>query len=191
MNFNEPIFEKTFENKTIKEDEWRSVDMEGCVLRSVDLSSTNLSETRFVDTEFVDCNLSNAKIHGATFQDVTFRHCKLLGLPFDQVNKFGFSVVFENCQLDHSTFFHLDLRQCTFKNSRMIGVDLAEADLTEVSMIQCDLQDAIFDGTQLEKADLRGSLGFIIDPEINKIRGAQFTRESLPGLLQKYQLRIE
>jgi hypothetical protein len=42
----------------------------------------------------------------------------------------------------------------------------------------------------LEKADLRTSFNYLIDPEVNKMRKAKFSIDGLPGLLGKYELEI-
>jgi len=50
---------------------------------------------------------------------------------------------------------------------------------------------AIFSHTNLERADLRTSYNFTIDPEMNRIRKAKFSLNNLPGLLDKYELDIK
>ncbi|MEO8582492.1 MAG: pentapeptide repeat-containing protein [Flavitalea sp.] len=56
---------------------------------------------------------------------------------------------------------------------------------------QCDFKDASFEHTILEKANLRISINYSIDPEANKITQAKLSLDGLPGLLTKYKLDIE
>ncbi|MCW3075998.1 MAG: pentapeptide repeat-containing protein [Bacteroidetes bacterium] len=73
----------------------------------------------------------------------------------------------------------------------MQEVDFSQADLSGSFFINCDLSRAVFDGTNLEKSDLRTSYNFTIDPERNKIKKARFSNAGLAGLLGKYDIIIE
>ena len=70
-------------------------------------------------------------------------------------------------------------------------VDFTEADLTGALFDNCDLSQARFERTNLEKADLRSSRNFSIDPEINKIKKAKFSIHGITGLLDKYEIEID
>jgi len=49
----------------------------------------------------------------------------------------------------------------------------------------------VFNYTNIEKADFLTSENFIIDPEINKIKAARFSKENISGLLYKYKIFIQ
>ena len=70
-------------------------------------------------------------------------------------------------------------------------MDFTEGNLKKVELLACELKDARFDHTNLEKADLRGSENYSIDPENNKVQGAKFSLLSISGLLDKYDLIID
>jgi hypothetical protein len=53
------------------------------------------------------------------------------------------------------------------------------------------LTGAVFDRTGLEKADFREALNFRIDPETNRIKGARFDLDGLPGLLVKWGIKVQ
>jgi fluoroquinolone resistance protein len=55
----------------------------------------------------------------------------------------------------------------------------------------CNMTAAIFDQTTLEKADLRTSYNYSIDPETNRIKKAKFSITGVAGLLDKYDIVIE
>jgi hypothetical protein len=43
----------------------------------------------------------------------------------------------------------------------------------------------------LEKADFRSAFNFSIDPEMNRMKKAKFSRTGVFGLLHKYNIEIE
>ena len=53
------------------------------------------------------------------------------------------------------------------------------------------LSGAIFENCNLEKCDFRSSSNFIINPEMNTIKGAKFSVGNITGLLQQYNIVIE
>ena len=145
----------------------------------------------FVECEFTSCNLSMVKIVKTVFRDARFRGCKMLGLRFDTCNEFGMTFGFENCTLDHSTFFETKIRKTVFKDSHLFEVDFSKADLSGSAFKNCDLSGATFDNTILDKSDFRTSYNFTIDPENNRIKKARFSLIGVPGLLAKYDIEID
>lgn len=115
----------------------------------------------------------------------------MLGLRFDTCNDFGFSVSFEDCQLNYTSFFKTKIKKTSFNNCQLLEVDFVEADLTSAVFDNCNLLLAVFENTILEKADFRTSHGYIINPEINRIKKARFSIWGIPGLLNQYDIDIE
>jgi uncharacterized protein YjbI with pentapeptide repeats len=115
----------------------------------------------------------------------------MLGLRFDTCNGFGLSFSFDNCQLNHSSFFKTVIKKTVFKNSTLLECDFTDSDLTSAVFDNCDLAHAVFYNTILEKAELRTSYNYSIDPEINRIKKARFSISGVPGLLEKYDIEIE
>lgn len=167
------------------------VEYENCRFLNCQLNKHDLSHAMFVDCSFEGCDLSMANIADAGFRKVHFKECKLLGLRFEHSTPLLFEVSFDNCQLNLASFYGMKLKGASFINCEMQETDLTEADLTQATITNCNLTGAMFDRTDLTKADLRGSEGFQIDPVENKVKGAQFSRESLDGLLGRFQIRID
>ena len=113
------------------------------------------------------------------------------GLRFDTCNDFGLSFSFENCLLNHSTFYKTKIKKTLFKNSQLNEADFSECDLTGSLFDNCDLTRAIFVNSILEKADFRTSYNFSIDPGINRIKKAKFSLTTVSGLLDKYDIEID
>jgi fluoroquinolone resistance protein len=93
--------------------------------------------------------------------------------------------------LNHSCFATTKIKKTTSKNSQLKEVDFTETDLTSVVFDRCDLTRATFENTVLDKADLRTSFNYSIDPEINRLKKARFSLAGIPGLLEKYNIEID
>lgn len=185
------VEDKVFEKQDFTTERLPAVHYEYCTFKNCNFSEGYLSNTRFLECDFIDCNLSSTNISGSTFQDVTFEGCKLLGLHFETSNPFGFAVQFKNCQLNHSSFYQMDLKYVQFSNSKLITADFTESDLSNSCLDGCDLQGAIFENTNLEKADFRKTTNYAIHPEKNSIKGAKFSLDGVAGLLAVYGVEIE
>jgi uncharacterized protein YjbI with pentapeptide repeats len=135
--------------------------------------------------------MSMANLNQTAFSNVAFKDCKMLGLRFDYCSKFGLSFSFENCTLNHSSFYQVKIKKTLFKNTSLQEVDFTESDMTEAILDSCDLDRSTFYATVLEKADLRTSFNYLIDPEINRIRRAKFSLQGAITLLHKYNIEID
>ena len=175
-----------FQNKEIKRGQYEYCVFIRCILKDVDLS-----KFVFIDCEFIDCDLTNANLDRTSFQNVRFKGSKLVGLRFDHCADFALSFDFVECRLDHASFYRKDIKKTNFFDTQLIEVDFTETNLTESVIKNCDLSRSIFNNTILERADLTSSIGFSIDPEVNKIKKARFSLQEVKGLLVKYNIIIE
>lgn len=164
---------------------------ENCRFISSDLSYADLSGITFANCFFDECNLSLIKLRETGLQDVQFKGCKLTGADFSKSNDFLFEVSFTNCILDNAIFYKKKNKGAKFNDCSLIETDFTEADLTEVQFNNCNLHRAFFNHTVLKNADFRTSYNFIIDPDINNLKKARFSVQGLPGLLARYDIRIE
>ena len=182
---------KIFEKENFSENELPKGDYEHCTFINCIFSEADISNINFSECEFNGCNMSMAKIKNTAFRDIQFKACKLLGLHFENTNPFLFSVGFENCLLNLSSFYKLRLKNTKFTNCSIHEVEFTEADLTNATFKNCDLSGAIFDNTVLEKVDFRSSYHFSINPELNRIKKAKFSLTTIVGLLHKYNIEID
>lgn len=176
--------------------EWRhdgfaGAEFENCTFRNGQWMAADLTGARFTDCTFEQCDLSNAVLRDAGFRTVTFKGCKLLGLQFDQCNTFLLAMHFEHCRLDFSSFRSLMLKGARFTGCSLIEVDFSGTDLSQTTFHESDLAGALFDETVLEGADLRDARNLVLDPERNRIKGAHFTLDGLPGLLMRHRIKID
>ena len=166
-------------------------DYENCRFENCIFSNTNLTDISFIESEFKNCDFSLAKLTNTAFRDIKFKGCKLMGLHFEDCNKFVLSTDFDSCKLNLSSFYKSNLRNTKFKDCSLHEVDFTESNLTCMIFDNCDLLRAIFAGTILEKADFRNSYNYSINPEINRINKAKFSMSGILGLLDKYNIEVE
>jgi uncharacterized protein YjbI with pentapeptide repeats len=115
----------------------------------------------------------------------------MLGLHFYDCDDFVLSFSFDNCTLNHSSFFGTKIKNTKFKDSQLQEVDFTDCDLTSAVLDNCNLVDAKFENTNIEKADFRTSINYSIDLENNKIKKAKFAYPGVIGLLDKYDIVVE
>jgi uncharacterized protein YjbI with pentapeptide repeats len=184
------------ENETFNRQDYTPVGLpEGeyshCTFNECNLADSDLSGIVFTDCIFSHCNLSMTKLKNTTLSNVQFDNCKLLGLHFNDCNKFLLSPAFRDCQLNYSIFYQLKLKKIRFANCSLEETDFSQADLAGAVFEHCNMNLAVFDNTILEGADLRSAYNYSIDPEKNRLRKARFSAAGLAGLLYKYQILIE
>jgi len=187
----ENFYDQTFDKRDFKANLLQKGEYESCTFKNCDLSEADLGDIRFIDCSFINCNLSLAKFKKTSFQDVKFKDCKMLGLRFEHCEPFNLSFSFDNCQLNHSSFYQVKLKKTVFNNCHLQESDFTESDLSSAVLDNCDLAGSTFENTILEKADLRTAYNYAIDPELNRIKRARFSLEGLPGLLGRYDIEID
>jgi fluoroquinolone resistance protein len=185
------IEDRSFERIDVSQIEFAQGDYDNCTFIHCNFSGTDLSGFNFSDCTFKGCNLSVAKLGKTAFRDTTFTDCKLTGLHFEDCSDFLFTPRFENCVLHLSSFYGLKLKKLIFRNCNLREVDFTEADLSGAHFDHCDLSGALFENTILEKADLRTSFNYSIDPKRNRIKKAKFSAAGIIGLLDKYDIEVE
>ena len=184
------FLDETFDKKDFTGTPLQKGAYENCVFNHCNFSTSDLSSIRFIDCIFIGSNLSLVRLDKTVLRDAQFRDCKMLGLHFEHCDPFGLSFSFESGVLDQSSFYRTKLKKTVFKSVQLKEVDLTECDLTSAVFDNCDLLRATFENTILEKADLRTSFNYSIDPERNRIKKAKFSLQGLPGLLNKYDIEI-
>ena len=121
---------------------------------------------------------------------MTFKDCKLLGIAFDACDDFLFQVYFENSVLDFASFANKKMPktkfiQCSLRETSFIGTKLKQS-----SFEKCDLSRAIFNNTDLTECNFTTATNYQIDPQFNLLKKARFSLHGIPGLLEKYDIKI-
>lgn len=191
MNKLEYFNEKIFDRENFSETCLVQGEYEKCKFINCNFSNLNLSKFRFVDCDFFDCNLAMIKSIDTTLQNIRFKSCKILGVQFENCYQLIISFSFDNCVLNHSSFYQMKIKKTLFINCEMKEVDFTETDISESIFDNCNLYHAIFNYTNIEKTDFRSSFNYSIDPEQNRIYKAKFSLVGITGLLNKYNIEIE
>lgn len=188
-----PAFKEneSFSNRNHAEKPFPIGEYEYCDFTNCDFSNADLSAYIFVECTFDNCNFSLAALHKTAFKDVKFTNCNLLGLNFQDCDPFLLEMNFKDCHLNLVSFFKLKLKGTTFKNCNLQEADFIEADLTDAVFEHCNLSRATFENTILEKADFRTAQNYSINPSLNRMRKARFSKEGIAGLLDQFDLNIE
>jgi fluoroquinolone resistance protein len=188
----EPAFieNKTFSKIDFTQSPIGKGEYEYCSFINCDFSNSDFSEIQFAECVFDSCNLSMVILVKTALRDIKFRNCKMLGLHFENCNKFGLLVYFEGCNLNHSSFYQAKLKNTIFKIVKLQEVDFTESDLSSSVFDNCDLTGATFENSNIEKADFRSAYNFCIDPGKNRIKKARFSLSGIAGLLTKYDLDL-
>ncbi len=185
------IENKSFKQENYTENPLPTSEYDSCSFSHCDFSSSDLSDVIFSDCRFDNCNLSMVNLTKTILRDVEFKECKILGVDFEVCNPFGIRMSFEDCVLNHSLFYKTNIKKTTFKGCLLHEVEFSEADLSSAVFENCDLERATFENTILEKVDFRTAYNFIINPEINRIKKAKFSKTNISGLLASYDISIE
>jgi len=182
--------DETFNNIDYSANKTIAREYDSCHFLNCNFSGTNLSDVVFADCEFENCNLSSAKIKDTSFQQVDFKSCKMLGLQFDECNEFGLSFSFEDCVLNHCSFYKTNIPKTIFSGCQLKEVDFTQAALTQASFNDSDLTQATFSKTDLRKAKFQTAINFSIDPTQNNINKAQFSLTNIKGLVDCFGIEF-
>jgi uncharacterized protein YjbI with pentapeptide repeats len=162
-----------------------------CLFQDIDFSSLDLRGHQFEESRFQSCNLSNAIVEGVGFKDVSFLDCKLLGVRFDTVNPFLLKMEFEKCNLSMSVFAGMKMIKTGFVDCDLSSTDFVEANLEGAIFTHSNLAGAIFESSNLKHCDFREAVNYQINPELNSISKAKFSRDSIDGLLANFGIILE
>ncbi len=164
--------------------EWEACTFSSCSFKT-------LSHHVFVDCIFEHCNLSNTHVADTAFRNCTFRDCKLMGVNFSSTREFGFEIHATRCNIDYTSFDRKKFYKSSFANCSFRGANFSEADLSKCKLENCDLSEAVFMQTNLSGMNFTTNHNFHIDPALNKVDKARFSRFALSGLLYNHDIVIE
>lgn len=181
---------KTFEKVIYFDKTINNREFDGCIFKNCDFSNSDFSHNTFIDCEFIDCNLAMTKLQNTSLKNVTFKTCKLLGIQFNECADFLFTVDFDDCVLDYSSFANKKMPKTRFANSSLKEVSFIACNLSNSVFENCNLDNAIFNETQLKEVNFLTAYNYKIDPEFNPMKKARFSNEGISGLLDKYDIKI-
>ena len=182
---------KTFEKVVAIDKKINNREFEDCIFKNCDFLNSDFSFNMFVDCEFIDCNLSMTKLTSTGLKSVHFKNSKLLGIHFHACDDFLFAVHFDECVLDYASFANKKMQKTIFNSCSLKEVTFIGTNLTNAVFENSNLDNAIFNDTQLAGANFTTAYNYKIDPEFNPMKKAKFSTVGIPGLLDKYHIKIE
>jgi uncharacterized protein YjbI with pentapeptide repeats len=182
--------QKTFDKIVYIDKKINHREFEDCIFKNCDFSNSDFSNNTFMDCEFIDCNLAMTNLTGTSLKTVSFKNCKLLGIHFNTCTDFLFTVLFQDCVLDYSSFANKKMPKTKFNSCSMKEVNFAGATLSNSVLENCNLDNAVFNETQLKEVDFTTAYNYKIDPEFNPMKKAKFSTQGIIGLLDKYDIKI-
>jgi uncharacterized protein YjbI with pentapeptide repeats len=184
------IVDKEIRGVKFEEKDIKYKDFENCVFYDCDFTQCSFQSVTFIDSTFFGCDFNNTKINYLSLRGAFFTKCNFTAVNFAMTDQVIFEFGFKDCLLDYAQFYALKLKKMKFENCSMIATDFMGSDLTEVLFDNCNLRKAVFIDTIANKADFTTSYDYVIDPEKNKLKKAQFSVEGLKGLLTKYDIVV-
>ncbi len=182
--------QKTFDKVILIDQKINQKEFEDCVFSQCDFSNAVFSNCTFIDCEFQDCNLSLLALPNSALKNVHFKNCKLLGIAFHNCTDFLFEVQFSDCILDYASFARKKMPKTLFSNTSLKEVSFVNCNLTQAKFDNCNLERAIFNETQLKEVNFSSAYNYTIDPDFNPMKKAIFSLQGIPGLLEKYDIKI-
>jgi fluoroquinolone resistance protein len=165
-----------------------------CEFRECNFSEAVLEQCKFVDCAFNDCNLSLVKVTGSRFLGIRFTGCKLVGVDWTRATWPTVAVrpqlEFDECILNDSSFFGLDLQEMVVKSCKAHEVDFREGDFSGANFQRTDLRHCLFGRTNLAGADLTEATSYDIDIGNNNVQKAKFSRLEATRLLEGLGIEI-
>ncbi len=167
-----------------------SIYFDNCTFIQCDFSKTLFQDCKLTESKFVNCDLSLAVLKNCVFNDVNFENSKLLGISWSECVE-PFDVEFDACNLSQNSFHLLDLRQMKFKNCLIKDTGFEECNLERALFEECNLEQTVFIQNNLQKANFETSKNYLIDPQQNDLRKAQFSLPEALSFLSWLPIKIK
>lgn len=166
------------------------IEYESCTFTNCDFEKLTFLAMAFIDCEFINCNFHQANLNHTALRSAQFTGCTITDVNFAMCDKFLFSINFADCQLDFSKFYGLKMKAISFIDCKLIAVDFMATDLSNANFAGSDLRRATFIESKLIKADFSKAINYVFDPKANKVKGAIFSKQGLPGLLEHFDIIV-
>ena len=165
-------------------------EFSGCRFEHCDLTPLTNGPYEFHDCVFSCCNCVVLPFDGTMFDNVRFEECKLTGVSFSGVSRFGFTASFHKCALDYAVFRKVNISGFLFSGCSIRDASFIDSSMKAAVFEECDLKGTLFESCVLEKADFTSASGYFLDLDLNKVKGAKFSLPEAANLLMKYDIKL-
>jgi uncharacterized protein YjbI with pentapeptide repeats len=184
-------YDNQFTDILYSEHELNHQEFECCTFTNCNFSQCTFVALTFIDCTFINCFFTSAKINHVALRNVIFEHCEIKDVNFAMCDAFIFTIGFNNCILDFSKFYNLNLKETQFTKCSLIAVDFMNTNLTHAIFDDCDLYKSEFSGANADHTDFKTSYNYSIDPKKTKLKKTLFSKNEVKGLLYQYDLIID
>ena len=185
--------EQVFEDAHLLQPQLVSSEFIDCTFIRCTFPESVFDNCRFVNCTFKHCDLSLVQVPNSVFSATKMEESKIIGVDWTLADwsstKLADPISFLKCDISHSTFIGLSLKNIQIQDCIAKDVDFREADLTEAVFTGTDFSESLFNQTNLTEADLSRSRNYHIDPGQNILKRAKFSMPEAMSLL--YSLDIE
>ncbi|MDP4186337.1 MAG: pentapeptide repeat-containing protein [Bacteroidota bacterium] len=184
-------YNKEFSDINYSEQQLRGKVFEQCSFLNCDFSYSDLSDAEFIDCTFNRCGFIMTIVKHTGLKNVSFVNSKLAGVDFGQCATFCFGINGTSSEFRSCSFYKQRMRKTSFNDCLVKECYFSDCDLTESSFVNSNLDSSQFEKCILDKVNFSTSNGYLIDPELNRMKKTKFSKYGLEGLLFKYDLIIE
>ncbi len=192
-NSNE-YFSITLDSLDAAGESFTEVVFENCIFQQCNFSDARFYKCKFVGCVFTASNLSNIKVDYSKFFDTGFKESKLVGVDWTKADwpRFNFTapISFNECILNDSSFFGLELSELVLEHCKAHDVDFRSGTFTKAKFSYSDFTNSLFMKTNLREADFSEAENYDIDIFNNEIKAARFSRYEAVRLLNSLDIEL-
>jgi fluoroquinolone resistance protein len=168
---------ETFEQLDLRRLSLANKTFTQCTFTAVQLHESSWQSALLEDCTFRDCDLSGATMKGTRLRDVSFHSTRLMGVDWSHLGDFA-AMSFDACDLRYAMFVGLSLRKLRCRSCRASEATFEDCDLTQADFSGSDLRATKIERCDLTRADFSTASGALINPAINRGKGAKIGAES-------------
>ena len=187
-------FEKNFNNISFSQTEICDIKFYDCNFTDCQFNEVNFIRCRFVDCLFKKCNLGLIKVKDTSFSNTFFEDSKIIGVNWTEASwpriELSCPIQFFRCNISHSTFLGMNLREIRIVECLAEDVDFREANLTLADLTYTDFTGSQFLRTNLSNADFLAATNYNISILSNNVKKAKFSLPEAISLLRNLDIDL-
>ena len=161
-----------------------------CIFDSCKFNDSIIKSCKFEKCIFNNCDLSLVKPMYSSFIDVKFVNTKMIGINWTEA-AMPLDIHLDNCILNYSSFYGLNLKKIQIKECTSKEVDYSEANMSKANLESTDLSKSKFHNTNLTEANFYNAINYSIDPNSNKLKKTIFSLPEAISLLNSFDILLK
>jgi uncharacterized protein YjbI with pentapeptide repeats len=128
---------------------------------------------------------THANLSGVRYEDT-----RLMGVQWSDLGLVP-DLGFANCDLRYASFTKLKLPRTAFTDCTIREATFDQTDLAHVDFGGSDLTGTTFARCELNKTDFRRAVGLLLDPAVNRVKGARVSVDAAVAYVQTFGIDVE